>query len=431
MEEPKIKLSLRVAELIAAHLSGALSASDEVELRTWVNENNLNGALFAMLTNGNNLETALHEFGDVDVALALEKVKARLSDDQVKLARRLWPRVAVAASIISILSFGGYFIYNKTHYSPLTAHNYKNDIPPGHEQATLTLANGQKIILRKGLKGVLAQQGRTTVQAGSDAILYTNSKVSSLTSGGDLEGANTLTTARGEQSPYPLVLADGTKVWLNAESSLTFPADFKGNDRTVKITGEAYFEVVHNSSKPFRLIAGSKTIEDIGTAFDVSAYNDEPEFKTTVLQGAVKLIATNAPNSLLHLERVDAKRRTDEAERAGVRLQRGQQAIIKNSLSLGEGLGEVVHVRAVDPLLAIAWKNGQFRLDEQRLDEIMRQAARWYNVDVIYQDEALRSEAFGGVTARYANVSQLLHALELTKQVRFKIEGRKITVMKK
>ncbi|MFS2185603.1 FecR family protein [Mucilaginibacter sp. Mucisp84] len=333
-----------------------------------------------------------------------------------KPVRRLWPRIAAAASIILALSAGGYFLLHKTDRSPLTAQNSKNDIAPGHEQATLTLANGQKIILRKGLSGVLAQQGRTTVQAGADAITYKNSKVSALTSGGDLEWANTLTTARGEQSPYPLVLADGTKVWLNAESSLTFPADFKGINRTVKVTGEAYFEVVHNAAKPFRVIAGNKTIEDIGTAFDVKAYSDEPDFKTTVLQGAVKLTSKSSSSS----------------ERTGgeVMLQPGQQAIIKNSLSLGESRGEA-KIITVDPQSAIAWKNGQFRLDEQRLDEIMRQAARWYNVDVVYQDESLKSEAFGGVTARYASVSQLLRALELTNQVQFKIEGRKITVMKK
>ncbi len=332
-----------------------------------------------------------------------------------KPARRLWPRIAAAASIILALSVGGYFLLHKTDRSTLTAHNYKNDIAPGHEQATLTLANGQKIILRKGLKGTLAQQGSTIIQASADAISYNGNKTSSPLERTGGEATNTLTTARGEQSPYPLVLADGTKAWLNAESSLTFPADFKGINRTVKITGEAYFEVVHNAAKPFRVIAGNKTIEDIGTAFDVNAYGDEPLFKTTVLQGMVKLIPSSAPSPLA---------------RAGVRLQPGQQAIISASSPSGRTGGQA-KIITVDPQSAIAWKNGQFRLDEQRLDEIMRQAARWYNVDVVYQDESLRSEAFGGVTARYASVSQLLRALELTNQVQFKIEGRKITVMKK
>lgn len=412
MDEPKINNALHIADLIAAQLDGRLTPADETELTAWVNAKNLNRSLYERMLDGAYLENTLPVFTEIDTAQALAKVKERLAKPD-KPNRRLWPRIAAAASILFILSLGGYFLYNKTHHSPLTIHSeYANDIPPGHDQATLTLADGRKIILRKGLKGVLAQQGNTAIQADANALSYNNDVTPSpLERTGERSGEvlNTLTTRRSEQSPYPLILADGTKVWLNAESSLTFPAEFKGSTRTVKITGEAYFEVVHNAAKPFRVIAGGHTIEDIGTAFDVSAYTDEPEFRTTLLLGSIKLI----PNSLA------------PKERDGVRLIPGQQAIIKNALSTGD-----VKVTSVDPQAAIAWKNGQFRLDEQRLDQIMRQAARWYDVEVVYQDNALKAEAFGGVTARYTNISELLHALELTKQLRFRIDGRRITVMK-
>jgi ferric-dicitrate binding protein FerR (iron transport regulator) len=208
---------------------------------------------------------------------------------------------------------------------------------------------------------------------------------------------NTLSTVRGQESPYPLVLSDGTKVWLNAESSITYPIAFNGKERSVKITGEAYFEVVHNTVQPFKVEVKGQTIEDIGTAFNINAYDDEPNMKTTLISGSVKINSS----TVLHP---------------------GQQAIQS---------GPAIRVKDVDTEGAIAWKNGYFLFDYESLESIMRRISRWYNVDVAYEPGQQITTGFLGSMTRYTNVSEVLNALEAAGKVKFKIEGRKITVSKK
>jgi transmembrane sensor len=308
--------------------------------------------------------------------------------------RRLWPRVAVAASILLVLSAGAYFMLHKAPLLQQIAG--RNDIAPGHNQATLTLANGQKIVLTKNLTGKLAEQGNVTV--GIDAekgITYTTSDQSDHTL--TTMSYNTLTTKRGEASPYPLVLPDGTKVWLNAASSVTFPTAFYGKTREVTVTGEALFEVTHNRKQPFSVKTNNQLIEDIGTTFDVNAYEDEPVAKTTLVEGSV---------------RVNGK----------TILKPGEQS----ELSGGNLIVSKVDVRDV-----IAWREGSFRFNAVKLGDILRQAARWYDVDVVYENEALKQKTFGVIGNRFAKISGLLHALEVTGEVKFKVEGRKITVLNK
>jgi transmembrane sensor len=298
--------------------------------------------------------------------------------------QHLWPRIAAAASIVLALSAGGYFLLHKPQPKTETARLIKNDIAPGHNQATLTLAGGKKIILTKGLSGTLAKQGQTIINATKNNIIY-NAKNKT----GDQFSYNTLTTARGEQSPYPLVLADGTKVWLNAESSITFPTAFNQKERIVKVTGEAYFEVAHNAKQPFKVQTAGQTIEDIGTRFNVNAYTDESATRTTLIEGVVKV------NRKL--------------------LAPGQQCDGKT-------------VKQVNASQSIAWKNGDFDFDDDKITTVMRQLARWYDVDVQYEGN-LTTEGFNAQISRRQNISVVLKALERTNGVRFKIEGRRVTVM--
>ena len=309
---------------------------------------------------------------------------------------KLWPRIAAAASVILALSVGGYILVHKSPKNVYTV-NHVNSIKPGHNQATLTLADGRKIILTKNLDGRLATQGNMMISASKgDGITYSSSGNGSNVPA----GYNTMSTGKGEQSPFPLVLADGSRVMLNAMSSVTYPTSFNGTNRTVKITGEAYFEVKHDPGHPFRIIAGDRTIEDIGTRFDVNAYQDEPVFKTTLVEGAVRVGYRDG----------------------NVLLKPGQQARIASGT-------EGITVQEVDADSEIAWMSGKFRAEGEKLDEIMRQAARWYDVDVVYQNGALRNQVFGIISDRYASVSELLHSLELTRKVKFKVSGRKITVL--
>jgi transmembrane sensor len=326
-------------------------------------------------------------FSAGDLGQVSDEMWASLRGGQQPAARyrRLWPRIAAAASVILALSAGGYFLLHKAQPAQQTARLVKNDIAPGHNRATLTLAGGKKIILTKGLSGTLAKQGQTIINASENNIIY-NAKNQT----GDQVNYNTLSTAKGEQSPYPLVLPDGTKVWLNAESSITFPTAFNGRERKVKITGEAYFEVVHHERQPFRVETGKQAIEDIGTHFNVNTYPDEPTEKTTLLEGAVKV--------------------------NGILLSPGQQTDGRT-------------VTAANTEQAIAWKNGYFRFDGEQIDKIMRQLQRWYDIEVSYQGD-LPQEVFYGKISRYKNISQALNMLAYSKAVHFKIEGRRVTIIR-
>lgn len=293
-----------------------------------------------------------------------------------------WPRITAAASILIACSIGGYFIVHRVQQPAQQL--VQNDIAPGHSQATLTLANGQRIVLTRGLKGKLAVQNSTVISATQNAITYDADRSE------DKFSYNTLTTARGEQSPYPLILSDGTKVWLNSASSITFPTAFNGNVRIVKVTGEALFEVKHNAGQPFKVQTAKQTIEDIGTIFDVNAYSDEPVTRTTLIEGKVKV------NNLTLIP--------------------GQQTDGKN-------------IKTVNTEIFTAWKDGNFHFEGDNIQSVMRQLSRWYNIDVTYRG-SITDEVFFGDISRNRNISAALKLLQNTKGVSFKIEGRRVTIMK-
>jgi transmembrane sensor len=295
---------------------------------------------------------------------------------------RIWPRMAIAASVLLCMFFGGYYL---VHIPQQQSNVYQNDIPPGRNQATLTLANGQKIVLTKGLNKTIPQQGVATVQiSAGNGITYSANTNQNGTTKIDY---NTLSTSVGEQSPYPLILADGSKVWLNSRSSITFPTVFFGKQRTVKVTGEALFEVAHNASQPFLVQTEKQTIEDIGTIFNVNAYTDVT--KTTLIQGAVKV------NGM----------------------------ILKPNEQTDGKIIEVVNARRY-----IAWKNGDFYFENDNIKTVMLELSRWYNIEVAYLGE-VTTDGFNAQISRRKNISEVLHLLESTKGVHFKIEGRRVTVI--
>ncbi|WP_158797265.1 FecR family protein [Pedobacter sp. L105] len=337
------------------------------------------------------------QLGDKIYAVLYDRIQETKELGNKKHVLLRW--TAIAASILFFLSFGAYFLVNKKEQLQIA--HYKNDILPGHNQATLTLANGQKIILGKGLSGTLAQQGNTLIVInGKNTISYNamDKKANVAIS------YNTLSTVVGEQSPYPLILADGTKVWLNAKSSITFPVAFTGKERMVKITGEAYFEVAHNSAHPFRVIVKNQTVEDIGTQFNINAYDDENVIKTTLLEGAVKVFVPTASTS---------------ARKDQVLLKPGEQAILNH---------DEFNVANADVEETMAWKKGYFRFNNENIQSIMRKLSRWYDIDVQYTG-TISDEKYYATSSRYKSISEVLKMLEKTKGVHFKIEGRRVTVM--
>lgn len=313
-----------------------------------------------------------------------------LAADHVTARRpvKLYKWMAVAAAIALLIISAGAYLLLQPHKQPLPIAAAQPVITPGGNRAVLVLADGTQIPLDSAVNGTLAQQGNTQITKPDSGLLtYTHN-------GGTPNAEvqyNTLRTPRGGQ--FQLQLPDGTKVWLNAASSLKYPTAFTGKERNVELSGEAYFEVTP-SSLPFRVNTGSMKVDVLGTRFNIMAYEEEELVKTTLLEGAVK---------------VNDKR-----------LQPGQGA----SLNKRNGTMEILdHVNMEE---AVAWKNGSFQFEGNDIQSAMRQIARWYDVDVVYK--APVPAHFRGIIPRNAEVSQLLHTLELTGEVHFEIRGKQIIV---
>jgi len=308
---------------------------------------------------------------------------------------RLWLRIAAAASIILALTAGLYFYLSPDPTPQYVHHNTQNDIIPGGNKATLTLGDGRKISLTDADNGKLIEQSGIKITKAADGqLVYTILKSDNAP---ESLSYNTIETPVGGQ--YQINLPDGSKVWLNAASSLRYPVRFTGNERKVELIGEGYFEIVHDKTKPFIVSSSGQIVEVLGTHFNINSYVDEPTSKTTLLEGSVKV--TNLESQISNL------------------LKPGQQAMLN---------GQNLAVANIDIDQAVAWKNGDFVFDGATLRVIMRQISRWYDVEVNYQGN-ISEVKFGGSISRSKNINEVLKVLEMTQSVHFKIEGRRILVM--
>ena len=310
--------------------------------------------------------------------------------------RRRTPWAALLAFVVLLVAgVGGYWGWQR-RAAPAVARRPAPRpaapvaLRPGRNQALLTLADGRTVLLDQAHLGLLARQGGSQVQKTADGQLRY--------AGGAAGGArlyNTVATPRGGQ--YQLTLPDGSQVWLNAASSLRFPVAFTEAERRVELTGEAYFEVAKDARHPFKVTARGAEVTVLGTHFDVQAYDDEPALAATLLEGAVQV-----------------RQGTQQAL-----LRPGQQG---RCWPQGQ-----VQVREVDVQHAVAWKNGYFVFNDEPIEAIMRQVARWYDVDVQYQG-VLTNKDFNGKISRYKDAADVLRVLALTGAVHFTTEGRRITV---
>jgi ferric-dicitrate binding protein FerR (iron transport regulator) len=315
-----------------------------------------------------------------------------------------------AAAVIIVVLFAGYFIFNHHATTPIAKtktqqqSRFENDLTPGGNKAVLTLANGAQIILDSATNGALTQQGNTKIIKLDNGQLSYNSVNGSSSSPKTGEILyNTVSTPRGGQ--YQVVLADGSKVWLNAASSLRFPTSFTGNAREVTLTGEGYFEVTHDDAKPFKVLANGVEIKVLGTHFNINAYKDEPTIKTTLLEGSVKVGIGAASKTI----------------------RPGEQAQIE---SHDNSLNPKIMVQPVDVDATVAWKNGRFIFHGNNILSVMRQLARWYDVEVSYEGNVTDEEFVGVINrSRYENISEILDMLEKTRTVSFAISGHHVTVM--
>jgi len=270
-----------------------------------------------------------------------------------------------------------------------------NDIAPGKNAAMLTLANGEVINLSDAKNGILALEQQINIRKTGDGQVIYSAGISS-----EALVYNTMNTPRAGK--YTLTLADGTIATLDAESSITYPVAFGKKERRVKMTGQVYFQVVHNADQPFRVDVKDQMIEDLGTEFNINAYDDEAIMKTTLIEGSARVIYHGS----------------------SALLSPGQQAAIHRG-------AEKISVNKVDTEEATAWKNGYFLFNNEPLESVMRKISRWYDVDVVYPSVAPIGESYLGSITRYSNVSKVLQMLEITGDVKFRIEGKKIIVVKK
>ena len=322
----------------------------------------------------------------------LDKLHADLKSDGKKNVKR-FPRYPIAAMLAIFILTGVYLQFKSkpVQFSKVTA---KTDgkIVPGSNKAILTLADGTKINLTDAQSGSLAEQsGRQISKSKSGQLIYTVRAITNKSNA--IAAMNTIETPRGGQ--YQVNLPDGTKVWLNAASSLSFPLTFAANERKVLLTGEAYFEVAKDKAKPFRVEVRDVNVEVLGTHFNVMAYKEDGEVRTTLLEGSVRL----NHNDISAL------------------LKPGEQGYLSQSK---------FNVTPANVAMITAWKNGWFLFDNTDLYTLMGQISRWYDVDVIYE-EGVKKEVFNGKIARKSELSKVLKILEIGG-VRFKIEGHKLII---
>lgn len=310
--------------------------------------------------------------------------------------RRLWTRYAAAACVALLIGFGWYTLNNKPENLKPTEVAQVNDVkPPASNRATITLANGKIVYLDSVNNGTLAQQGNVSLQKiGDGQVVYNAAQQAQ----GEMQ-YNVLSNPRGSKV-IAMTLSDGSKFWLNAGSSVTYPVAFAGNERKVTMTGEAYFEVAHNAAMPFKLSKGNMEVTVLGTHFNVNAYEDEKDIKVTLLEGSVRMSIVNSQWSIL---------------------KPGEQGITADD-------GKLKVEKGVDVDAVMAWKNGYFSFSHTDLQAVMRQVARWYDVEIVYEG-ATPVMTFSGEIDRDNNASQVLKILEESK-VKFRIEGKKIVVMK-
>ena len=323
----------------------------------------------------------------------------------------LFQKIAASVIFIILSAASVYFIVNRSAKQAnakiqTPAGRFKNDLPPGSNNAILTLADGSNIGLDSAHNGNLAKQGAAKILKYTNGILaYKSPGESGQPASGEEIKYNTVTTPRGGQ--YQIILTDGSKVWLNAASSLRFPVSFTGRNRMVELTGEAYFEVakqIRPAGKnemqqiPFVVKVNGVSVKVLGTHFNINAYEDENKVTTTLLEGAVKV----------------------ELDNSFTVLKPGNQSEVDRN-------GNMKFIASANTEEAVAWKNGMFQFQSADIETIMRQVARWYNVDVEYSKKI--DEKFYMEIPRTTQASVLFKILETTGAVHFEIDGRKVKVL--
>lgn len=393
-----------IATLIVKYLQDQLGNDEKEQLKQWINSSADRKAKFEELTNGEYVLRELRfwrEAGLKESAIWREVEKRLIPQPVHKMGRSYWMYIAAVLFVLAGIGAGLLWFTKpegKKQSPSIVQIKPASDVQPGGFKAKLTLADGSTIILDSAT-GQVVQQGNTKILNKDGRLTYSSSSKGGANS---TVAFNILSTAKGEI--YSLTLGDGSHVWLNSASSIRYPVMFMGNERKVAITGEVYFEVAHNAQKPFIVIANGIETQVLGTKFNINAYSDEKTIKTTLLEGKIKVSIGPA--------------------------KREQSAILKPG-EQAEAMTATIKVNNnIDLEEVMAWKNGLFVFNEAPLDVVMRQIARWYDVDVSYGfDNRKQPINVTGQISRFANASKVLDMLAATGWLHFTIDGKKITVL--
>jgi ferric-dicitrate binding protein FerR (iron transport regulator) len=397
--------NLEIAALIGKFLRSELTAAEAARLEAWVEEDAAHKKLWERLTDPLYVDERLQYWvSGQDKNAAWKRLSAEISGEpqpRFSIARKA---LRYAAILLPLMVLGGaalYFLGIKGQKTDASLALADVHILPQGKVAQLILANGETVNLNDSLHKAITEKDGTKVQNQASALSYT----SGAAGGRRAEMLfNTLITPRGGE--YRIVLADGTKVWLNAASSLRYPTQFNGRERKVFLTGEAYFEVAKDAAHPFIVNTGGTDVTVLGTKFNISSYPDDPAQKTTLAEGSVRISDANAAeggNSVL--------------------LKPGNEAVIAQP-------GRIIRVNKTNVDAALAWKNGMFFFDSESLGSLMRKLSRWYNVDVQYDDGVDTLFHFTGRIQRYEDINGILRLIELTGKVKFTLSGRELHVTK-
>lgn len=379
--------------LIIKQLRETLSQEEDTALQSWIAASEHNRALYEELTDDESLYKALMEYIGFRKTIAPERQEA----EPMQAARSNWWHYIAAASVLLMIAVVGYIWFKPTSQPVVTNEKAQPvpNIPPGKDGAVLTLSDGSQIVLDSAANGKLAEQGTATITHQDGQISY---RAGSQPKGKVLY--NTTSTPRGRQ--YKLQLSDGTSIWLNAASAVTYPTGFEDDKREITISGEVYLEVKHDKGKPFIVhIANSDTyIEVMGTQFVVNAYVDEPYVRTTLLNGEIQMTA-----------RVQGKS-------TSYRLQPGNQTKLSH-----ENL-ELIKVANTEE--ATAFMNGFFYFDKADIKMVMRQLEKWYDLQVSFT-QPVSTRTFEGEIQRNLPLPVVLKILE-RNGVQFSVAGNRVVV---
>lgn len=355
-------------ELLEKYKHGTITPEEQLLVEDWFMKYGIEEEILLNETHISQVKAEMWEVVDAKT----NKVKAV----------KLWPRIAVAASLALAVFGAGLFYISKQDGNRSNPPAYAYDVAPGRNTATLTMGNGKVIQLNDTKTGVVVQAAELAYNDGTRIVTDA------------VPGDKQITASTPRGGTYQLLLSDGSKVWLNAASTLRFPPSFSRLvNRVVELSGEAYFEIAKDASHPFIVKTNQQTVKVLGTHFNVTAYGDEPVEKTVLLEGSVNI---------------------NEKQM----LSPGQQSQVDAYGNIKVGMADLEG--------AVAWKNGYFLFKDVPLENIMRQLSRWYDLEIIYKGQ-LTDETFNGLINRNSNLSRILNILK-KGGVHFDLQGKKLIV---